>query len=425
MVGTVGRVSEFRAGWPVVLSAMVGIGLSLSSLPLFTLGAFAPELAKRFGWGFGDIMAGLPIVAVTILVASPVVGFLSDRFGVRRVVLISLPLFALSFMTFALGTGSLAQYYATWLLVSITGVGSLPITWTRTVNERFDVSKGLALGVALLGTGLFAHFAKPLMSAVILELGWRMGYVVLGALPLILSLPLAFFFFHDADYREPSGRSVSAAPGGQAQGEDLSSVLRMWRFWVIIVALVPVSFAVAGPIPNLENILKQMRFDAREVVSLASMLGLAIAGGRIAGGWLIDHLWAPGVAFVLLCGPALACWLLAGTSLSYPLAATAIILFGIGTGVEFDLMAFLVARYFGMRSYGRVYGLIYAAFALGAGAGPIFFGRVYDVDGSYGRPLLLSAAFFLFGAVTLLGLGRYRYGHGAAAPAPSQQLSVV
>lgn len=415
MVGSGERVSEFRAGWPVVLSAMVGIGLSLSSLPFFTLGAFAPELARSFGWGFGDIMAGLPIVTVTVLLASPVVGFLADRFGVRKVVLTSLPLFSLSFMAFALNTGSLVQYYATWVLVSVAGVGSLPITWTRTVNERFEASKGLALGMALLGTGLFAHFAKPLMSVVIPDLGWRTGYVVLGSLPLVLSLPLAFFFFHGADDRGQRDQSTPAAAGVQAEGEELSSVLRQWRFWVMIVALVPVSFAVAGPIPNLENILKQMRFDAGEVVSLASMLGLAIAGGRIAGGWLIDHIWAPGVAFVLLCGPALACWLLASTSLSYPLAAVAIILFGIGTGVEFDLMAFLVARYFGMKSYGRVYGFIYAAFALGAGAGPIFFGRVYDVDGIYARPLLLSAVFFLFGAALLLTLGRYRYGHGAKA----------
>lgn len=413
MAGTSARINEFKAGWPVVLAAMVGIGLSLSSLPFYTIGAFAPSLARSFGWGFGDIMGGLPIVTISILFSSPIAGFLSDRFGVRRVVLTSLPLFGLSFMAFALGTGSLAQYYATWALVAITGVGSLPITWTRTVNDRFDASKGLALGLALLGTGLFAHFAKPMMSVVIPEFGWRMGYVVLGALPLLLSLPLAYFFFHGAPGK--AGRGAAARGEAQAEGDDFGLVLRSWRFWVIIAALIPISFAVAGPIPNLENILKHMQFEPSEVVSLASILGLAIAGGRVAGGWLIDRIWAPGVAFALLCGPALACWLMAGTTLSYPGAAVAIILFGIGTGVEFDLMSFMVARYFGMRSYGRVYGLIYAAFALGAGAGPIVFGRAFDADGTYARPLILSTVFFVVGGAMLLTLGRYRYGQRAEA----------
>ena len=76
--------SEFRRGWPVVVASMFGIGLGLSPVPFYTIGMLAPELHKAFGWEFGAIMTGLMIMTLAVLVASTVVGYLGDRFGVRR-----------------------------------------------------------------------------------------------------------------------------------------------------------------------------------------------------------------------------------------------------------------------------------------------------------------------------------------------------
>ena len=87
---------EFKAGWPVVMAAMFGIGLGLSPVPFYTIGMLAPELNKAFGWEFSAIMGGLPIMTLGVLVASPLVGWLADRHGVRQVALISIVLFALS-----------------------------------------------------------------------------------------------------------------------------------------------------------------------------------------------------------------------------------------------------------------------------------------------------------------------------------------
>ena len=70
--------------------------------------------------------------------------------------------------------------------------------------------------------------------------------------------------------------------------------------------------------------------------------------------------------------------------------------------------AFLVARYFGMKGYGGVYGALYGFFALGAGFGPVVFGAGFDKSGSYAGPLHVSAGLLLASAVLLLLLGRYR-----------------
>lgn len=402
---------EFKRGWPIVMSAMLGIGLGLSPIPFYSLGSLAPELAREFGWGYAQIMGGLSVMTAVVLIAGPLIGILADRMGVRQVVLISVPLFGVSFMTFALGNGSIWMFYLSWALVAIAGAGTLPITWTRAVNNWFDVSKGLALGLALLGTGLFGYMAKPLIAWLIADYGWRTAYVALGFLPLLISWPIAFFCFRDvggATDTAAERRAAETARRAQSPGLTMGEAVREWRFWILAFAFIPISFAVGGPIPNMENILKQAGFGAQQVVTLASLIGLSVIAGRIVGGWLIDRIWAPGVAFVMLGAPAIACWIIAQGAIDPTMAAVAIIMIGFAAGVEYDLMAFLVARYFGMKSYGGIYGALYGFFALGAGVGPVVFGLAYDKSGSYAQPLLMSGALFLVGAVLLLCLGRYR-----------------
>ena len=403
--------AEFRTGWPVVMAAMLGIGLGLSPVPFYTIGVLAPELAREFGWSFGDIMGGLPIMTFAVLVASPAVGLLADRVGVRPVALASLALFSLSFMAFATGTGDIRLFYANWGIMAVLGAGTLPITWTRAVNNRFDTRKGLALGLSLLGTGVFGFLVKPFTAWLIAEFGWRVAYLAVGALPLLIALPVAVACFYDIGERGQSGaarRDAAVVQRALTPGMTFGETLRTWRFWVLAVAFVPISFAIGGPIPNMENILKVAGFAPSEIIGLASLIGLSVIAGRVVGGWLIDRFWAPAVAFVLLCAPALACWIFAAGPLTTETAALSIVLIGFAAGVEYDLMAFLVARYFGMKSYGAVYGSLYGFFALGAGIGPVVFGRAFDATGSYDGPLLMSGVMLVAGAALLLTLGRYR-----------------
>ena len=403
--------SEFRTGWPVVLASMLGIGLGLSPVPFYTIGMLAPELAREFGWAFGDIMAGLPIMTFAVLVASPIVGLLADRVGVRPIALISVVLFGFSFMAFAANPGDIRFFYANWAIMAVLGAGTLPITWTRAVNNRFEDRKGFALGLSLLGTGVFGFLVKPFTAFVIDAYGWRAAYMAVGALPLILAFPVAWFAFHDVGDRNQSAadrRESDALRAAATPGLTFSETLRNWRFWVLAIAFVPISFGVGGPIPNMENIVKTAGFSGPDIVSLVSLIGLSVIAGRVVGGWLIDRFWAPGIAFFMLSAPALACWMFAHGDLTYATAAGSIILIGFAAGVEYDLMAFLVARYFGLKSYGAIYGSLYGFFALGAGIGPVVFGRAFDATGNYDGPLMLSASLLVAGAVLLLLLGRYR-----------------
>ena len=392
---------EFRKGWPVVLSAMLGIALGLSPLPFYTIGVFAPHLAKAFGWSQGQIMGGLSMTTLMVLWAGPAVGWLATRWPVRQVAIGSLVLFSLAFMSLALSNGSLVQYYLTFAAIAVLGAGTLPITWTKAVNHQFDRAKGLALGISLMGTGIFGFFSKGLTAWLIVRFGWRGGFAGIGLLPLVIALPVALVLFHDA---EPVAGTPAPADGGMTVGE----VLRDRRFWTMALGFLIVAFALAGPAPNLEKILSLAGIAPATVIGLTSLIGLSALAGRLIGGWLVDRLWAPGVAFVILSAPALSCWLLASAALTPAMAAFAISLIGFALGVEYDLLAFFIARYFGMRSYTAIYGILYVFFSLGAGFGPLAFGLDFDRHGTFRLSLLGAVIVLLITGTLFLTLGKYR-----------------
>jgi MFS family permease len=106
--------------------------------------------------------------------------------------------------------------------------------------------------------------------------------------------------------------------------------------------------------------------------------------------------------------PALATFMLAQSDISFMYAAVAIMILGAAAGVEYDLMAYLVSRYFGLLHYAAIYGALYGFFAFGAGIGPSVYGKFFEVNGNYDSILLISSVLFIIGAVPLLLLGKYR-----------------
>jgi len=397
--------AEFRRGGGVVLSSLVGIGLGLSPLPFYTLGLFAPHLAKAFHWNQATIMSGLLVMTVLIVLMGPLTGWLADRYGVRRVTLVSVVLFGVSLLGFALQDGSLSRYYLTWGVMAAVGAGTLPVTWTRAVNGWFDHRKGLALGLALIGTGVAALLLKPYTAWAIDAFGWRWAYVALAALPLLLAWPLALLCF-----QEPLPAAANAMGVTMAEpGMTLGAALRDWRFWLIGGAFLPIAFAVGGPIPNMELLLSTHGLSRPQIFTLLPLIGFFVIGGRLVGGWLVDRIWAPWVALLLLSAPIIAVVMVIYQPVTPSSALWLIGSLGVAIGMEYDLLAFLAARYFGARHYGAIYGALYSFFAFGGGTAPTVYGHVYDASRSFDGILLWGALGMAGGALALCWLGPYRY----------------
>jgi len=183
-----------------------------------------------------------------------------------------------------------------------------------------------------------------------------------------------------------------------------------YRFWVMFFSFMILGAVISGIIANSKNILLDKGYTdslSTGFFTGVGLIGLSVLGGRLLGGWLVDFIWAPLVSFVFMTVPIFGCIILMGDH-SVAVNAIALILVGVAAGVEFDMMAYFTSRYFGMRSYGLLYGLIYAGYGLGAGTSPILFNILRGTDTDYSSVLLYASIGFFIGAVMLLFMGRYR-----------------
>jgi predicted MFS family arabinose efflux permease len=85
----------------------------------------------------------------------------------------------------------------------------------------------------------------------------------------------------------------------------------------------------------------------------------------------------------------------------------AILLVGLGQGAEIDIVAYMIARYFGLRSYATIYGITVLGISLGAAAGATLIGKAYDHFGSYNPSLIAASTSFALAAFCYLAMGRY------------------
>lgn len=400
---------DSRAGWIVVFAAMIGLGLGLSPMPFYTIGMFAPELQKEFGWSFASLMGSITVQSLVVMATGPLAGFAVDRYGARPVALVSMVLFGLTFMSLSLSSGHLWLYYAQWVVMSILGAGTLTATWTHTVNGWFEKNRGLALGVASTGTGITGFLIKPFAAWLIGEYGWRWAFAVIGLLPIVIGLPVVYLLFRErTTVRANRAQDVPDAEAvAMEPGMTLKEALRHRYFWIMTVSFLLIAFALTAPTPNLENILRTRHFTLPQIGAITASFGLSVIAGRIAGGWLLDRFWAPACAVVVLLAPLLGNWLLARSEIDPTIATLSVITLGLGAGFEFDLLAYLIARYFGRRAYGTIYGCFYTVIAFSGGLGPVVYGRVFDVTGRYDLALIGGAICLFFGSVVLLAMGPY------------------
>lgn len=392
---------EFSQGWTKVLTGLIGVGLGSSAIFFYTQGLFLKSLSTEFGWTRSQASVMPTLYGLALAATGPLCGLAVDRFGVRRVTSISILCLSLGFYGLSVMNGSLLQFGAIVLFVAIFGSATSAVPYVRLVGSWFDAKRGLAIGITMMGPGFAALIAPRLVGAYLTENGWRAAYQALAAL-VLLALPLVLLWGRDRGRGDHSRARAEARP---VTGLTFRQAASQRRFWVLGVTFTLAGAAIAGLVPHFIPMLQDQGMTPAQAGAAFGWAGLAIIGGRFLTGFLCDHFFAPLIGTAVLGLVTLGCVGLAVFGPSF--AVVGALLIGLGMGAEIDLVAYMSARYFGLRSYGAILGFQYGLFALGAGLGPLLNGYLFDRFGNYQVALLTAAGVLLLGIPFLLSMGRY------------------
>lgn len=405
---------EFRRGWRVLLLSAVAIATSAAVLPLYSFGPLVLPLEQAFGWSRGDVQSAVTFLFIGLIFGAPLCAWLLKRFGQRATALGGLVAFGLSWIALTQLDGDLWKLYLVYGLFPLIGAGTMQITWTQLISLWFEKNRGLALALILSGTGVSALVMPLWMGPVIERFGWEAAFIGLTLVPLLVTLPLCWLWMPTGGPQNPHERSeqlkVEPKSGTETSaiaGINFGAAARSWPFWSITIVLTVVVVGILGMITNAVPLMRDNGLSSTTANSVYSATGVSLVVGRMVAGYLVDRVWAPAVAFVMLTLPAIGCLLFGMVDTNIVLLVMAAALIGLGAGAEYDIAAYLATRYFGMKDYGRIFAAQFSVVAVGTCLAPALFGQLHDITGSYHTMLWICGIGFAVAPALLLTLGPY------------------
>ena len=372
----------------------ISVGTLIYCFTLFTL----PWL-EEFGSSRRDLMLTIALLQIGAGVMGPLAGRALDTFPLKWVILTGLACMVMGLLLAQRATAlwHLWLVYATLMPITMTLTGTLAAQ--TLVSRWFTDNRGFALGISAIGTNVGGIILPILVSAWLLQVGWRDTLNNLMFLAVALVLPLTFLVLS----RAPTPASNLESGGASDQRVwTTREILTTSIFWIPFCGLAPLSMAFGTLQFNLGIIVRDIGLDTAVTGNLIALTSVCMVAGKLFFGIMGDRLdhrklyWITNVATII----ALLLVLYAQT---LPVLVFATVATGISGGGILPLMGLMYSSRFGVASFGRVMGFGMLTIMAGA-VSPIGAGWVYDLYGSYSIALVTLALIMLPAGIAMIWL---------------------
>jgi MFS family permease len=402
--------SEFtRASVVAAFGAWVGFITGPNAMIAATNSNFMAILPDALGTSRTFISTALAVSLWMNALFVPFGGRLMDRYGVRAVILPGIVLFGGNFLLLSVMRLPW-HFFALQMLMAVPVSMHCSVAYAKLISLWFDRNRGLVLGLCVsLGAGLSQTAMPKISRALIDEYGWRGGYVGIALIILLIGLPIVTLLAHtpkslaerDQKRRAAEVRNVTdegvegsvppVAPLGQI-GVTRAEALRQPVFYQVFAAIMFGSMALLGTMQHAIPMLTERGLGIGTATTVMSCVFAGVVLGEFSSGFLVDRINTPRIILPYFVS-ALIGVLIVHTATDPWILLPGAVMMGLGLGGEIGQNAYLVSRYFGLKSFGSIYGLTFAASAIGNGTCLILLGVIRDTFGSYvpGRYLVGTA----------------------------------
>ena len=408
---------QFFYGWYLVA---VGVFLlSISSLGVFRgMSPLMPVLQKNFGWTRTQISLSSLLTRVEGAALGPIEGFLIDRIGARKMVLIGFSIMAVGFVLFSF-IQNLWQFYAVFILINLgNGIGG----WLAVVtilNSWFRRKRTIAMAGAMSGILIAGIFVPPYTIA--LNHGFRVTVFVFGLIILAVALPCVKIIKNNPeelgllpDGAETESDLDKSTPSKISQDQEVEftvgQALKTRVFWILTVAHVSSTISLATLSIHLMARLQDIGLSSTTASYIELVSSVVALPSLFVAGWLGDKVSKKYLVALFLFLQGISTIVLTVAN-GLPLALLCAVFYGIAFGGRIPLMTAIRGDYFGRKAFASIMGWSMLPNGILMAIAPVWAAWMFDTYGSYTVPFLSYAVINLAGALIMLVVKKPKLTH--------------
>ncbi len=411
----ISRISGIFYGWKLV--AISVLMLALMSVTVFQgLGTFLVALERHFNWSRTSMSVAFALARGESAVLGPIEGWLIDRLGNRRMILIGYIVMGIGFLIFSQVT-SIWQFYIAFMVITLgSGLGGW-LAMISMVNNWFVRQRSLAIAAAMSGihVGGFLVFA---LAFGVENYGFRWTTASIAILLMVIILPVYMVvrnrpedmgLLPDGDRVSGSGRAATGALSDTQQDDEpeftVGQALRTRAFWALTVVHLSSSISIVTLSIHLAPKLTDMGFSLSGAAMVPLVYTAVALPSQFLAGFVADRFPKHLVTFVFLIFQSTGIMVIAFAE-SAPLAFLFAVLYGIGFGGRVPLLTAIRGEYFGRKAFATIMGISQMPNNIAMIFAPLYAGYLYDLRGSYFIPFMTFAVLAFMGSFLMLTVRR-------------------
>lgn len=338
------------------------------------------------------------------------VGRLADTYGKKKMIIVAAGLLGITCLwnSFILFRWML---FVGFFFGRLSGQGAMTLLPSTIIPRWFIRKRALAFSLMSIGGVIGSAIIPPINARLIDLLGWNSVWRIWAGLLFFLFIPITTHLLFDRPEKlglRPDNGSVTEVDNSKCDFNDINSVswtlkeaMRTRSFWGMLYCQILLPMIGTGVVFHFISILGTKGVTASSAAFILSLLAIVSFPTTFIAGYLLDKVKIHHATAFICAMEAIALIILLFSTSTVTVIIFAII-HGITLGTQSVCGGIVWPEYYGVEHLGAIRGLVMTASVIASAIGPIPFGIIFDIKGTYTPALLLMIIFPAIGFLLAL-----------------------